>query len=200
MRLVFASLWKGVVPCVLPSYVWHLATHLRSHALKYLFIVAIENPFQHLLSWPFPVVPPHIFHHLQFSPLLAKANASGDTSALRHVAISDSDEVILDLLNLAAKCIDRSPAERPTMAAIHPHLAHWKTKLYGHAVPVYAEKVTEEVSTGKLDMSMSLEEEMSWFMSGSDMNTTSIVSQGTSSTQQSSTTHHSVGIDSRELP
>ena len=119
---------------------------------------------------------------------------------MRHAAISDSDEVILELLNLAAKCIDRSPAARPTMAALHPNLAHLKTKLYGHAVPMYAEKVTEEVSTGKLNMSMSLEEEMSWFMSGSDMKTTSIVSQGTSSLEHSSTAHHSVGMDSCDLP
>ena len=142
---------------------------------------------------------PLLFLHFQFSPLLAKANNSGDTSALRHAAISDPDEALLDLLNLAAKCIDKSPVVRPIMAEVHPHLALLKTKLYGHNVPMYAEKVEKEVSEGKLNMSLSLEEEMRWFTSESNTNTISIISQGSSSTQQSLKAHHSVGINSREL-
>ena len=88
---------------------------------------------------------------------------------------------------------------RPTMAEVHPRLALLKTKVFGNTVPKYAEKVEKEVSQSKLNMSMSLEEEMSWFTSKSGTNTTSIISQGTSGSQSSSTAHHCVGLDSREL-
>ena len=88
---------------------------------------------------------------------------------------------------------------RPTMAEVHPRLALLKTKVFGNTVPKYAEKVEKEVSQSKLNMSMSLEEEMSWFTSESNTKNSSINSKGSSSTHLSSTAHHSVGIDGSEL-
>ena len=78
---------------------------------------------------------PSLVFSVQFLPLLAEANTTRNTANLRHPAISEPDDVILNLLNLAAKCIDKCPVARPTMAEVFSNLTYVKTALYGREVP-----------------------------------------------------------------
>ena len=126
-----------------------------------------------------------LFASMQFLLLLAEANASSSTSALRHPAISESDDVMFDIFSLAAKCIDKSPVNRPTMAVVHPFLASLETKLYGHDVPMYAERVEKDAAMRRFEAPISLEDEWSQFALASNTTSKGSSSMRTSSNQSS---------------
>ena len=142
-----------------------LASRFSFEAFQCTSLLPCLHHIQHQKPAPLPPLPlfttsfliPLPNHHIkpfppfQFQPLLAKANASRDTSAVRHPAISECDDATLELLNLAAKCIDKSPVARPTMAEVFSNLTHIKTAMHGHVVQIHADKVQEGVSKGEVE-------------------------------------------------